>query len=123
MEQLIYGYVRVSTKEQNEDRQVVAMQEYGIKDSELMEQLLDEIDEYMEKPLVETLTQIQEKTVKAKDSLGNKITVPAGFKVLTSEGTRVQDGIVIQDEDENEFVWVPVSNINGDNQKVGRLGA
>ena len=28
-----YGYVRVSTKEQNEDRQMVAMREFGIKDS------------------------------------------------------------------------------------------
>ncbi len=28
-----YGYVRVSTKEQNEERQMVAMREFGIKDS------------------------------------------------------------------------------------------
>ncbi|MDO5389011.1 MAG: recombinase family protein, partial [Clostridia bacterium] len=27
---LIYGYVRVSTREQNEDRQIIAMGEYGI---------------------------------------------------------------------------------------------
>ncbi len=27
-----YGYVRVSTKEQNEDRQMVAMREFGVKD-------------------------------------------------------------------------------------------
>ncbi|WP_300689333.1 recombinase family protein [uncultured Oscillibacter sp.] len=27
-----YGYVRVSTKEQNEDRQMIAMKEFGIKD-------------------------------------------------------------------------------------------
>ena len=27
---MIYGYIRVSTKEQNEDRQVRAMQEYGV---------------------------------------------------------------------------------------------
>lgn len=27
---MIYGYVRVSTKEQNEDRQLIAMQEYGV---------------------------------------------------------------------------------------------
>ena len=27
-----YGYVRVSTKEQNEDRQMVAMREFGLKD-------------------------------------------------------------------------------------------
>ena len=30
-----YGYVRVSTKEQNEDRQVIAMHEYGIADSNI----------------------------------------------------------------------------------------
>ncbi len=28
---MIYGYVRVSTKEQNEDRQLIAMNEYGVK--------------------------------------------------------------------------------------------
>ena len=28
-----YGYVRVSTKEQNEDRQIIAMQEFGVADS------------------------------------------------------------------------------------------
>ncbi len=32
-----YGYVRVSTKEQNEDRQVViAMREFGIEDGNIM---------------------------------------------------------------------------------------
>jgi len=29
----IYGYIRVSTKEQNEDRQILAMQEFGIEKS------------------------------------------------------------------------------------------
>ncbi len=31
-----YGYVRVSSKEQNEDRQMVAMREFGIKDSRII---------------------------------------------------------------------------------------
>ncbi|WP_204792010.1 recombinase family protein [Oscillibacter sp. CU971] len=31
-----YGYVRVSTKEQNEDRQMVAMREFGIKDGNIV---------------------------------------------------------------------------------------
>jgi DNA invertase Pin-like site-specific DNA recombinase len=31
----IYGYVRVSTREQNEDRQLVAMREFGIKDGNI----------------------------------------------------------------------------------------
>ena len=29
-ENKVYGYVRVSTKEQNEDRQLVAMAEFGV---------------------------------------------------------------------------------------------
>ena len=30
MEELVLGYVRVSTKDQNEDRQILAMQEFGV---------------------------------------------------------------------------------------------
>ena len=31
-----YGYVRVSTKEQNEDRQLIAMREFGVTDSRIV---------------------------------------------------------------------------------------
>ena len=31
-----YGYVRVSTKEQNEDRQVIAMREFGVHDDSII---------------------------------------------------------------------------------------
>ena len=33
MENQMYGYIRVSTREQNEDRQVIAMREFGVPDS------------------------------------------------------------------------------------------
>lgn len=33
--QKVYGYIRVSTKEQNEDRQYIAMKEFGIGDREI----------------------------------------------------------------------------------------
>ena len=60
-----------------------------------------------------------------EDSYGNKITVPAGFYIVTpsqdstvtydysDDGTPVvQDGIVIQNEaDGNQFVWVPIGDI------------
>ena len=32
MEGKVYGYIRVSTKEQNEDRQLLAMREFGVKE-------------------------------------------------------------------------------------------
>jgi DNA invertase Pin-like site-specific DNA recombinase len=31
-----YGYIRVSTKEQNEDRQIIAMREFGVTDSRIV---------------------------------------------------------------------------------------
>lgn len=58
------------------------------------------------------------------DIYENKITIPAGFTIVpngtsnveytyTGDGIpAVQDGIVIQDSDGNQFVWVPVGTIN-----------
>ena len=36
MEQQIYGYVRVSTKEQNVDRQLIAMREFGVPEKNIL---------------------------------------------------------------------------------------
>ena len=71
-----------------------------------------------------TMTEAQEDTMLEKtvnsnvvDKYNNKITVPAGFKILvdnttgyTTEDIDVTKGIVITDGT-NEFVWVPVGNI------------
>ncbi len=35
MESKVYGYVRVSSKDQNEDRQVLAMRQFGIPDEQI----------------------------------------------------------------------------------------
>jgi uncharacterized protein YjdB len=68
-------------------------------------------------------------TEEIKDSNGNKITVPGGFEIV-EHGTKndnideiiynyaddhqpcVQDGVVIQDDEDNQFVWIPVGTIN-----------
>ena len=31
-----YGYIRVSTREQNEERQIIAMREFGIPDGDMV---------------------------------------------------------------------------------------
>lgn len=36
MSGIVYGYVRVSTKEQNETRQVIAMHEFGIEEKNII---------------------------------------------------------------------------------------
>lgn len=45
------------------------------------------------------------------DKYGNKVVVPAGFKI-TTDASKVKEGIVIQDESGNEFVWIPVTELN-----------
>ena len=72
---------------------------------------------------VSTITTATTKNTPAKDSLGNPITIPEGFKVVpdgqdgveyTYTGDKkptVQDGIVIEDNEGNQFVWIPVGSI------------
>ena len=56
----------------------------------------------------------------AQDKNGNKIVIPAGFKVVNPEDD-ITKGIVIEDvsaNDEtskgNQYVWIPVSHVNGE---------
>ncbi len=56
-----------------------------------------------------------EKTRTLSDINGNKVVIPGKFHIASDSGITVQEGIVIEDSDGNQFVWVPVSNINGDN--------
>lgn len=51
----------------------------------------------------------QNTTVTYVDSDGNTATIPAGFKVSTGEtSSKVNDGLVVRDPSDNEFVWIPV---------------
>ena len=72
------------------------------------------------------------KTVNSEitDAYSNKIVVPSGFKILvddttgyTSNNIDVTKGIVVQDAEGNEFVWIPVGeNItNGTKTKTIKL--
>ena len=66
---------------------------------------------------ITTVTDIvqKEQGQKAKDSYGNIVVVPKGFKVVVSEGTTVPEGIVIEDANQNQFVWIPVGIVHKDN--------
>lgn len=48
------------------------------------------------------------------DSNNKEVTIPAGFKIAEDSAETVEDGIVIEDTtaNQNQFVWVPVDNIN-----------
>ena len=67
------------------------------------------------KTLVTTVQEITEETVHGEDSLGNPVVIPGGFKFAGQPTDTVEHGIIIEDDEGNQFVWIPVSNTDGDN--------
>ena len=71
------------------------------------------------KPLVNqtTIAQLTEEKIVGEDKYGNQVVIPEGFKLAqgaNGSGDCVKDGIVIDDGVGNQYVWIPVSNINHD---------
>ena len=61
-----------------------------------------------------TVTGTETSNTTVQDSLGNKVVVPAGFKVVNPTDN-VEDGIIIEDVNHgatagSQFVWIPVGN-------------
>ena len=50
------------------------------------------------------------------------IIVPKGFKVAEDSGTTINEGIVIEDVNKNQFVWVPVSKENFESEFIRKEG-
>lgn len=66
------------------------------------------------KPLVNktNIPSTSHEKIIGEDEYGNQVVVPDGFKVADDSGTTVKDGIVIEDSEGNQYVWIPVSNID-----------
>ena len=64
---------------------------------------------------LETITGTETSNTVTQDSLGNRVVVPAGFRVVNPTDN-VEDGIIIEDvshgaTEESQFVWIPVGKI------------
>ena len=53
-----------------------------------------------------------------KDSYGNSVKIPAGFKIASDSGKNVTEGVVIEDVSAgdsntkgNQYVWIPIGNV------------
>ena len=71
------------------------------------------------KPLINknTVSSLTTTKITGEDKLGNQIVIPEGFKLAqgtNGSGETAKEGIVIEDSEGNQYVWVPVSNINHD---------
>ena len=53
-----------------------------------------------------------EDTTTITDDLDNPIKVPGGFNIAEDSGTKIEEGIVIEDSNGNQFVWIPVGEYN-----------
>ncbi len=53
-----------------------------------------------------------EDTTTIIDKLDNPVTIPGGFHLDKDSGTKVEEGIVIEDSNNNQFVWIPVGEYN-----------
>ena len=65
------------------------------------------------------LTKDTDTDVKVADGT---VTIPAKFQVAEDSGNTIDEGIVIEDKDSNQFVWVPVSREKFDTEFVRRAG-
>ena len=92
-----YGYVRVSTKEQNEDRQVIAMGEFGVQSSNIIidKQSGKDFDRPGYRQLVRKLKTGDTLVIKSIDRLGrNYDEILEQWRLLTKEK---QAAIVVLD--------------------------
>ncbi|MBO4292852.1 MAG: hypothetical protein J5881_00445 [Clostridia bacterium] len=85
------------------------------------EEQLELISSKINQGILSPLTDENPHSIKLKDAKGNKMVLPAGFEISSSNGdaANVAEGIIIQDEAGNQFVWVPVGTITeADGSKV-----
>ena len=61
---------------------------------------------------------IADKNETYTDANGDTATIPEGFEILEDAST-VDDGLVIQDEQGNQFVWIPVETPVSDTEEDG----
>ena len=77
-----------------------------------------------ERPLLGTIKEIQyNENIEAKDSYGNIVWVPKGFKVVegsAGEEITVPNGVVIEDSAGNQFVWIPVGTVYKNEERTDK---
>ena len=56
--------------------------------------------------------EILDNTTTVKDDLQNNVVIPGGFGIASDSGTKVEEGIVIEDASGNQFVWIPTGTYN-----------
>ncbi len=93
----VYGYIRVSTRDQNEDRQVIAMKEFGVEEDHIFMDKMSgkNFNRPAYRTLMDGLCSGDTLVVKSIDRLGrNYEDIIEQWRVITKE---IQASIVVLD--------------------------
>ena len=113
---IFIAYFSLSNQSNNQSKKIRQVADsYKVTNSELVQKYKDVQDNLND---ITTMSITQTKSLgnymfakgtntTVTDESGNKFVVPAGFKV-TDDADNVTEGMVVQDKDGNEFVWIPV---------------
>ena len=74
-------------------------------------EIAGKLDDYVPFGPEKFATKNEEYTDETSEEEYKTVTVPEGFKIL-EEASKIDDGLVIEDKKGNQFVWIPVSDIN-----------
>lgn len=111
----VYGYIRVSTKEQNEDRQWIAMREYGVPEENVYvdRQSGKDFDRPGYRRMLETLCENDVLVIKSIDRLGRHFDeLLEQWRIITAEK---KAGIIVLD--------LPILNVGLENDLLGKVVA
>ena len=112
-----YGYIRVSSKDQNEQRQVIAMNEFGIPDSKIYmdKQSGKDFNRPQYKRLIRKLRTGDTLVVKSIDRLGrNYDEILEQWRIITKKmhvGIVVMDMPLLDTRHENDLTGTLISDI------------
>ena len=115
------AYINISNKGTNQDKKIKQIAKQYQVTNEDMEQKYQEVLDNANLTIeqVQNDGMFEKKTnTETTDVNGNKIVIPAGFKVrvddTTNNANTVNEGIVIEDKKGNQFVWIPVGDVKID---------
>lgn len=114
------SYFAISNKSGNQDKKISKIvQQYRASDEDMDQEYRDTLNNASLTIEQAQSTGMFEKTTNTElvDAYENQIVVPAGFRI-TEDATDVTQGVVIEDKDGNQFVWIPVGDIYTDIEKT-----
>ena len=108
---IFVSYFSMMNKSASQEEELKKIQEEYNVENTTMKQTYDQSKTFASGRMLE-------KNEEYTDEDGNVAIIPAGFMIVP-ENEKINDGLVIQDENGNEFVWIPVETAVANNEENG----